>query len=245
MTPVTRSTARAAGWQWRIPLQHRTGNGYVYSSNFISDDEAAETLLANLDGKPLADPRIVPFRTGRRARAWNRNVVAIGLSAGFLEPLESTSIHLIQKGVQKLIKCLPDRNFSPHLRDEFNRQTAYDYDDVRDFLVLHYKQTEREDTPFWAYNKHNTISDSLQARMDLFTETGRIFINEHELFKLTSWLAVMHGQGLRPRSYDPMADTLPFDKVVKNLALMRGMIADTVAQQPMHADFVARHCLAA
>ncbi|MBW8733520.1 MAG: tryptophan 7-halogenase [Asticcacaulis sp.] len=244
LTPYTRSTAREAGWQWRIPLQHRTGNGYVFSSAHIGDDEAVATLLANLDGQALADPRIIRFTTGRRAQAWNKNVVAIGLSAGFLEPLESTAIHLVQKGVTKLLKCLPDGDFAPQLRDEFNRQTAFDYEDVRDFLVMHYKLTGRDDTEFWRYNRHNTISQTLQDRMDLFAATGRIFVNEHELFKLASWLAVMTGQGLMPAAYDPMADALSAPDVVRALDVMRDMIAKTAAQQPDHADYIARNCQA-
>ncbi|WP_443749560.1 tryptophan halogenase family protein [Asticcacaulis solisilvae] len=245
LTPYTRSTARDAGWQWRIPLQHRTGNGYVYSSVHIGDDEAAATLLANLDGEALADPRVIRFRTGRRAQAWSKNVVAIGLSAGFLEPLESTAIHLVQKGVTKLLKSMPDMDFAPQLRDEFNRQTAFDYEDVRDFLVMHYKLTEREDTDFWRYNRNNTVSQSLQDRLDLFAATGRVFINEHELFKLPSWLAVMIGQGLRPAAYDPMADALSTPDVVRALDMMRDMIAKAAAQQPSHAEFIARYSPAA
>ena len=244
LTPFTRSTARDAGWQWRIPLQHRTGNGYVFSSAHLSDDEAMATLINNLDGEPLADPRIIRFRTGRRAQAWNKNVIAIGLSAGFLEPLESTAIHLVQKGVTKLLKSMPDRDFAPQLRDEFNRQTAFDYEDVRDFLVMHYKLTEREDTEFWRYNRHNTVSQTLQDRMDLFAATGRFFVNEHELFKLASWLAVMTGQGLMPAAYDPMADALPTPDVVRALGTMRDMIAKAAAQQPDHADYIARNCKA-
>ena len=240
LTPYTRSTARDAGWQWRIPLQHRTGNGYVFSSAHLSDDAAIASLMNNLDGEALADPRIVRFRTGRRAQAWNKNVIAIGLSAGFLEPLESTSIHLIQKGATKLLKCLPDMDFAPQLRDEFNRQTAYDYEDVRDFLVMHYKLTEREDTPFWAYNRHNTISASLRDRMALFRETGRVFVNEHELFKTGSWLAVMLGQGLQPRSYDPMADALSLDDTVRMLDQMRAMIAQAAATVPRHDAYLDR-----
>ena len=244
LTPYTRSTARDAGWQWRIPLQHRTGNGYVFSSAHLSDDEAVATLMRNLDGDALADPRIIRFRTGRRAQAWNRNVIAIGLSAGFLEPLESTAIHLVQKGVTKLLKSMPDMDFAPQLRAEFNRQTAFDYEDVRDFLVMHYKLTEREDTEFWRYNRHNTVSQPLQDRMDLFAATGRVFVNEHELFKLASWLAVMTGQGLTPAAYDPMADALSTPDVVRALGGMRELIARVAAQQPYHADYIARNCKA-
>ncbi len=239
VTPYTRATAREAGWQWRIPLRHRTGNGYVYSSEHLSDDEATTVLMANLDGEPLSDPRIVRFTTGRRQKAWVKNVVAIGLAAGFLEPLESTAIHLTQKGVLKLAKCLPDIDFAPELIDEFNVQTAFDYEDVRDFLCLHYKSTEREDTPFWAYNKNNTVSDSLRHRMNLFRQSGRIFVTEQELFKMGSWLSVMWHQGLRPRGYDPVADALPQAELEHSLAFLRDTFARTAAQQPMHAAFLA------
>ncbi len=239
--PYTRATTRDAGWQWRIPLRHRTGNGYVYSAGHISDDEAAATLLANLDGEALGEPRVVRFTTGRRSKAWVRNVVAIGLSAGFLEPLESTAIHLIQKGVLKLAKCLPDLDFAPQLIDEFNRQTAFDYEDVRDFLCLHYKATEREDTPFWAYNRANTVSDGLRHRMALFEQSARIFVTEQELFKLPSWLAVMWHQGLRPKGYDPIADALPDVDLQRSLAFLRDTFAKVAAQQPSHSAFLARN----
>ena len=244
LTPYTRATARDAGWQWRIPLQHRTGNGYIYSSQHISDDKAADALLGALDGDALADPRVIRFFTGRRAKAWNRNVIAIGLAAGFLEPLESTSIHLIQKGVVKLLQCLPDMAFAPQLAEEFNRQTAYDYEDVRDFLVMHYKLTHREDTEFWRYNKHNAVSDSLCERIDLFAATGRLFINEHELFKTASWLAILTGWGVEPRAYDPMADALPFADVNQALIRMRTIIAQAATHQPDHAAFIDRFCKA-
>ncbi len=236
--PYTRATAREAGWQWRIPLRHRTGNGYVYSAEHISDDEAAASLLAHLDGEALGEPRFLRFKTGRRTKAWVKNVVAIGLSAGFLEPLESTSIHLIQKGVLKLVKCLPDLDFAPDLVEEFNVQTAFDYEDVRDFLSLHYKSTEREDTPFWVYNRNNTISDSLRHRMNLFEQSGRIFVSEQELFKLPSWLAVFWHQGVRPKGYDPVADALPPAELDRSLAFLRDTFARVAAQQPSHSAFL-------
>lgn len=239
--PYTRSTARDAGWQWRIPLRHRTGNGYVYSAEHIGDDEAAAVLLASLDGEALGEPRFLRFTTGRRAKAWVKNVVAIGLSAGFLEPLESTSIHLIQKGVLKLAKCLPDMDFAPDLIDEYNRQTAFEYDDVRDFLCLHYKATERDDTSFWAYNRHNAVSDSLRHRMALFEQSGRIFVTEQELFKLPSWLSVMWHQGVRPRAYDPIADALPATDLARSLAFLRDTFAGAAAQQPGHSAFLDHH----
>jgi tryptophan halogenase len=240
-TPYTRSTAREAGWQWRIPLQHRTGNGYVYCSDYISDDEATRTLMANLDGKPLADPRLLRFVTGQRKQSWNKNVVAIGLSAGFLEPLESTSIHLIQKAILKLIRCLPDKQMAPELIREFNRQLTYEYEDTRDFISLHYKATERSDTPFWDYNRTNTITDSLRARMELFSHSGRLFIGDGEAFVLTSWVAVMMGQGVMPKTYDPMANLVPAEDIRKSLTYIREAFARTASQQISHADFVAKH----
>ncbi len=238
VTPYTRATARDAGWQWHIPLRHRTGNGHVYSSEHISDDEATAVLMANLDGEALDEPRLIRFRTGRRQKAWVKNVVAIGLAAGFLEPLESTGIHLTQKGVLKLVKCLPDLDFAPELVDEFNTQTAFDYEDVRDFLSLHYKSTERDDTPFWVYNKHNTVSDSLRHRMNLFEQSGRIFVAEQELFKMGSWLSVMWHQGLRPRGYDPIADALPQNELDQSLAFLRDTFARVTAEQPSHSAFL-------
>jgi tryptophan 7-halogenase len=244
LTPYTRATAREAGWQWRIPLQHRTGNGHVYASGFIDDDAAVDTLLANLDAPALADPRLIRFHTGRRRLAWNKNCVAIGLSAGFLEPLESTSIHLIQKGVTKLLACLPDKSMSAPLRDEFNRQTQFDYEDVRDFIVLHYKATMRDDTPFWDYCRNSKISDSLAARMELFRDSGRVFVSELELFKLASWVAVFMGQGVIPRSYDPMADKLDLPAIEKSMGFIAAAFQQSLQASPSHADFIRQNCAA-
>ena len=245
LTPYTRSTARSAGWQWRIPLQHRAGNGYVYSSHHISDDEAAGTLMQALDGKPLAEPRLVRFQTGRRKNAWTKNCVAIGLASGFLEPLESTSIHLIQKAVTKLILCMPTKTIPQVLRDEFNRQTRFEYEDVRDFLVLHYKATQRDDTDFWNYCRENPVSDSLRDKMDLYEQTGRIFVSEIELFKQASWLAVFEGQGLQPKAYDPLAEDVPLDQTLKSLGMMRDILGRAAGNTPLHAQFIAAHCRAA
>jgi tryptophan 7-halogenase len=244
LLPYTRATARTAGWQWRIPLQHRTGNGYVYSSRHISDDEAAATLMANLDSEPLADPRLIHFRTGRRTKAWVKNCVAIGLSAGFLEPLESTAIHLIQMGVTKLLTFMPTGTWSQALVDEFNRRTAFDYEDVRDFLVLHYKANSREGQPFWDELRHNPVSSTLQARMDLFRDSGRLYVADHELFKLPSWVAVMLNQGVVPRDYDPMADAVSMDEIVSRLDYIRDTLAKTAQAQVDHADFITRQCRA-
>jgi len=244
LTPYTRSTARKFGWQWRIPLQHRIGNGHVYSSAHVSDDEAASVLLDNLDGKPLADPRPVRFTPGKRDKAWEKNVVAIGLSSGFLEPLESTSIHLIQTGILRLIALFPGRGFNAADVAEYNRQTDFEYRDVRDFIIAHYKVTNREDTPFWAYLKHMDIPDSLAERLELFRSSARFFVHgKAELFREESWVQVLIGQGLAMR-HDPMVDMLAESQVAAFLGDIEEVIADCVDAMPTHADFIARNCRA-
>ena len=243
-TPYTRSTARDAGWQWRIPLQHRTGNGYVYSSNHISDDEAAATLLANLDGKALADPRMLRFVTGRRKQAWVKNCVAIGLSSGFIEPLESTSIHLIQSGIAKLLQMFPDKTFPQADIDRFNRMTKREVEQVRDFIVLHYNATERDDTPFWDHVRTMDVPDSLKEKYRLFRTTGRIFREDDELFNDTSWFAVMTGQGLKPERFDPVAEVLSLEETRARLAEIRSVMRTCADQMPGHAEFIRNNCAA-
>lgn len=244
LTPYTRSTARTAGWQWRIPLQHRIGNGHVYASAQISDDEAAQMLLANLDGKPLADPRPIRFKAGKRKKAWDKNVVAIGLASGFLEPLESTSIHLIQTAILRLIALFPTREFSQADIDEYNAQTDFEFRDVRDFIIAHYKVTNREDTPFWAYVKNMEIPDSLAERLELFRSSGRFFVHgKAELFREESWVQVLIGQGL-PMQYDPMVDMVPDDEALAFLRDIEEVIADSAESMPSHAQFIERFCRA-
>lgn len=242
LLPYTRATARTAGWQWRIPLQHRTGNGHVYCSAHMSEDEAIATLLANLDGAPLGDPRALRFRTGRRKQAWNRNVVALGLASGFLEPLESTSIHLIQIGIAKLLALFPDTSFSEVERREYNRLTAMQWEQVRDFIILHYHQTARDDSPFWRYCRTMPVPESLARKTALFKSGGRLFRYEDELFTDASWTAVMTGQGLMPDRYDPLADTLSDTELRDMVARLADGYHQTARKMPRHADFIATHC---
>src|SRR4051794_32266663 len=239
--PLTRSTARPAGWQWRIPLQHRTGNGYVYSSAHLSDDEAAETLLANLDGPALAEPRILRFKAGHRKKAWVKNVVALGLAGGFLEPLESTSIHLVQSGLARLLTLFPTRSFDEDEIDRYNALTEREYVDIRDFLVLHFNATERDDTPFWDYCRTLEPPEGLAYKIDMFRRNGRIFREHDELFTETSWLSVMVGQGIEAGGYHPAADILPDAETLKRLGHIREVVANTARLMPIQADFLRDH----
>ncbi len=237
--PFTRSTAGEAGWRWRIPLQHRTGNGHVYCSHFLDDDAAEAQLLGALDAPALGAPRRLRFTTGRRRLAWNHNVVALGLASGFIEPLESTSIHLVQQGVQTLLSLFPRGALEPAEVEQYNRLMRRDYEQVRDFVILHYKQTVRDDTPFWRMAAAMAVPDTLAERLALFAANGRIVPEPGELFTPTSWAAVMLGQGLSPRGYDGQADLYPAESMRAQLRRMADLIRRGAASLPTHAHYLA------
>ncbi len=244
LTPYTRSTAHAAGWQWRIPLQHRTGNGHVFCSQHISEDEATAVLLANLDGEALAEPRTLRFATGMRRLGWNRNVVAIGLASGFMEPLESTSIHLIQTAIARLIDFFPSTGFNQIDIDEYNRQSRFEFERIRDFIILHYHLNQRTDSPFWTACREMAIPETLQAKLRLFTSHGRIVRENNELFSEVAWLQVMHGQHLAAQGYHPLVDSLDEAAVAEYLRGLHDLIARCADVMPDHAEFIARNCAA-
>jgi tryptophan halogenase len=241
-TPYTKSTARPAGWQWRIPLQHRTGNGHVYSSAFMDEAEAEKILLANLDGAQLAEPNRIRFTAGKRKKLWNKNCVAIGLASGFVEPLESTALFMIQSSVVRLIRLFPDSGIDPANVAEFNRQSDFEYERIRDFIILHYKATERDDTPFWRHCRTMEIPATLQRKMDLFRANGRIFREDDELFSEESWIQVLLGQGVLPRGYDPLVDLKSTPQIVQFMSNIENTIAKCVAVMPTHEAFVDKFC---
>ena len=243
--PYTRAIARDAGWQWRIPLQHRIGNGMVFCSRYKRDDEAIEQLLGNLEGKVLTEPRVLKFRTGRRLQHWKKNCIAIGLASGFVEPLESTSIHLIQRGITRLMQMFPFDGIRQSDVDEYNQQTVFETDNIRDFIVLHYKVTDRQDTPFWRYCRNMDIPDSLTHRIDLFRETGRVFRVPNELFAENSWIQVMLGQGIVPEQYHPVVNVMGDDELDAFLRRIKAQVDQTVAQLPAHQAYVEQYCKAA
>ncbi len=242
--PFTRCTAREAGWQWRIPLQHRTGNGYVFCNAFIDEDKATETLLSNLDGQPQAAPRLLKFTTGHRRQYWVKNCIAVGLSSGFLEPLESTSIHLSQACIMRLIAYFPRTGIDPMVVDTFNQQMDALYSNIKDFIIAHYAVSDRDDTPFWAYCKNMELPDSLRERLDMFAAHGSVPVNPGELFRDLSWFAVLHGQGLTPKSYHPAADNPTDEEVRLHLAHVRAAIQTRLEALPSHDAFIETHCSA-
>ena len=243
-TPYTRSTAHAAGWQWRIPLQHRTGNGHVFASRFMSEDEAAAILLANLDAPALAEPRLLKFTTGRRRKMWNKNVVALGLASGFMEPLESTSIYLVQSGIARLLNFFPGADWSAADRDEYNRQAEREFELIRDFLILHYQATERDDSPFWRHCRDLPLPETLRARLALYRSNGRLQRIQEDLFAESSWLQVLVGQGQMPGGEHALAQLLDDADAERFLGKISTAIRHAVGEMPTHAAYVARHCAA-
>jgi tryptophan halogenase len=242
--PYTRSIARESGWQWRIPLQSRVGNGLVFCSRYMSDDEAIQTILDNVEGKTINEPRVIPFRAGQRRRHWNKNCVAVGLSSGFVEPLESTSIHLIQRSVTRLMQMFPYAGIREAEINEFNTQMDFEIQNIRDFIVLHYHVTNREDTRFWRHCRNMKIPESLQHRIDLFKETGRVFKVPHELFGENSWIQVMLGQGLMPEQYHPIVDEMTDEELRHFLHGAEASVAKLVSRLPQHQAFIDHYCKA-
>lgn len=243
-TPFTRSTASAAGWRWRIPLQHRIGNGHVFSSAHLEHQRALDELMHGLDGAPLGEPRTLRFEAGRRDRLWEKNCVGIGLAGGFIEPLESTSIHLIQSGIFRLMGLFPDRGFDQSEIDEYNRMLVEEYERIRDFIILHYSATERDDSEFWNHCRTMTIPATLADKIELWRGKGRVFRQQSDLFTDDSWIAVLLGQRRFPEGHDPLTDTLPVDESRRFLASIRDVIRKTALAMPSHGDFIARHCRA-
>jgi tryptophan halogenase len=242
LLPYTRASARTAGWQWRIPTQQRTGNGHIYCREYISDDEATATLLANLDGEALAEPRQIRFTAGHRETFWSKNCIAVGLAAGFLEPLESTSIYLIQEGISRFISLFPDATLPDVVRNEYNRHMRTEFEQVRDFIILHFSATERDDTPFWNYCRTMSIPDTLKHKIELFREAARVFRYEEELFSKPSWVAVLLGQNIMPKQFDPIVASLPRTMVHESLESMRLAMAQAANAMPSHEEFIRRYC---
>lgn len=241
-SPYTRATALAAGWQWRIPLQHRMGNGYVYSSRHSNRDEATGEMLKNIPGKTLGEPKHFNFTTGRRKYFWNKNCVALGLAGGFLEPLESTSISVIQTGISKLLEFFPDKNFNEAATQEANRRAGNEFERIRDFIILHYKATQRDDSPLWRHVRAMSIPDSLQHKIDLFRSLGHIINYEEESFRDASWIALYIGLGIEAERYDRRVDEVPTDELATQVERIKQTIAEAAEHAPRHAAFIAKHC---
>ncbi|TVQ39033.1 MAG: tryptophan 7-halogenase [Wenzhouxiangella sp.] len=237
--PYTRSTARSAGWQWKIPLQHRVGNGIVFCSHYLEEDQARKLLLDNIDGRPINEPRTIRFRTGRRLKQWNRNCLALGLASGFLEPLESTSIHMIQNSLIRFIKLFPARSIEPAEVDQFNNDVRLEAEYIRDFIIAHYHVNQRTDSPFWIDCREMDIPDTLQHKIELFKSNARVFRDQYELFAEQSWVAVLSGQGIEPAGYHPFVDNLSDHQLTEFLVDVRSSVAHIVASQPNHQQFLA------
>ena len=240
--PYTRSIARESGWQWRIPLQNRTGNGLVFCSKYMSDDEAVQYLLDNIEGQPITKPRVIKYKTGTRLKHWNKNCIAVGLSSGFIEPLESTGIHLFQRALVRLMQLLPQNGINQADIDEFNTQTTAECDNIRDFIILHYHLTDRTDSKFWRYCKTMDIPDSLKHRMALFEQSGRVFKKADDLFGESSWIQVMIGQGLLPKQYHPIVDQMSDEELQHFLTKIKDTVSNKVKKWPDVNDFIQHYC---
>jgi len=240
--PYTQAMAHSAGWQWRIPLQNRIGNGIVYSSKFLSDDDARSSLMGNLTGEPLTEPRQLRFTTGRREKAWHKNCVAVGLSSGFLEPLESTSIHLVTTALLRLMKMFPFGGNTGLLAEQYNREVKLEAETIRDFIILHYHLTERDDSPFWEHYRTMEIPESLAHRMALFKENGYVWLDDVGLFRVDSWVQVMMGQGIVPEQHHQGSCVIPTEGLKEQMTALRNRVANSVAQLPQHSDFVKKYC---
>jgi len=236
--PFTRAAAQKAGWQWRIPLQHRTGNGHVYCSDYMSDSEAKEILLSNLDAPAIGEPRLIKFRTGHCKELWKNNCLAIGLSGGFIEPMESTALHLIQVGISKLFSFFPHMEPSPADIEEYNKQMTFEFEAIRDFLVAHYHVSERDDSDFWKYVRTMDIPESLSQKLEQFKENGRVFRHNNELFNDVSWFEVLYGQGMRPQGYHALVDVFPEDDLEKRLASIKNVIRRSADYMPEHFRYI-------
>ena len=240
--PYTRAIAHSAGWQWRIPLQHRNGNGMVYSSSHYSDEQAADLLLSNLESKAIGEPNFIKFKTGRRRKQWNRNVIAVGLASGFLEPLESTSIHLIQSAIVRLIHLFPHNGINSSAVAEYNKQSQIEFEQIRDFLILHYHLNERSDSHFWRDMRHMEIPDSLAHKMELFRANGKLFREQNDLFLESSWLQVMLGQGIMPQDYHPIANNMSAEKLTEMLTNIKNIKHEPLSSLPSHDEFLQQFC---
>ncbi len=240
--PYTRAIAFPCGWQWRIPLQHRTGIGFVYSSRFCSDDDARKILLDNLPGAPLAEPYLLKFTTGRRKTPWHKNCVAVGLASGFIEPLESTSIHLITTALVRLMRLFPfNANFA-HLARRYNEESKFEMEEVRNFIILHYHQTFRDDSEFWNYYRTMEIPDSLEHRLDIFRENGYVWPDDVNLFRVDSWVQVMLGQGIFPKDHHGASRILAAQTLEDQVKSLRHVVDQNLAQMPRHEDFLKTYC---
>ena len=244
IVPYTRAMAHKCGWQWQIPLQSRRGNGLVFCSKYMSDDEAKTALLNNVEGRPINEPRVIKYRTGTRRKHWNKNCVAIGLASGFIEPLESTSIHLIQQSIIRLMQNMPTKAIESCYQDDFNNKMRFEAENIRDFIVLHYHVTQRTDSDFWRYCKNMPIPESLAKRIELFKQSGHVYKAEQELFGEASWLQVMLGQGLLPQNYHPIVDSMSDDELKRFLESIKNHVAKKANSLPSHIDFINHYCKA-